>query len=154
MNRFEETRTRSLQEFKNKRFERAALFHGLSEEKKKCISCESRIVWLLPINDLDYVREVVVNTRRRKGQPPYYRGFIIVGYSELSENAKSTRPAYEFFRRVFWLRDNDRKAPNDDGGYQKGAPGEAIDPRTVSPGVMGKLTERAWGKPLSSEEIE
>lgn len=48
---------------------------------------------------------------------------------------------------------NDRSAPH--GRYQDAAPLEAVDPRTVSPGIHGKLTDRARGRrtgPLAQQQ--
>ncbi|WP_406261380.1 DUF6009 family protein [Streptomyces chartreusis] len=33
--------------------------------------------------------------------------------------------------------------------YRSSVPAEAVDPRTVAPGVWGEVTERAWGAPMS-----
>jgi hypothetical protein len=45
---------------------------------------------------------------------------------------------------VFWLKDYDRDSGH--GTYlEVSAPSEAVDPRTVAPGVSGQLTARAWG---------
>ncbi|MFB7370330.1 DUF6009 family protein [Streptomyces sp. NPDC056222] len=52
-----------------------------------------------------------------------------------------------FARRVFWVKEHDRSRP--DGVYNSGALTEAVDPRTVAPGVWGELTEPAWGGELS-----
>ncbi|GHF56250.1 hypothetical protein GCM10010504_25520 [Streptomyces griseus] len=55
-----------------------------------------------------------------------------------------------FIRRVFWVKEYDR-SEQPDGTYGTAAPSEAVDPRTVAPGVWGELTERAWGGPLVGE---
>ncbi|WTA32210.1 DUF6009 family protein [Streptomyces chartreusis] len=45
-------------------------------------------------------------------------------------------------------KEHDRsEQPN--GMYRSSVPAEAVDPRTVAPGVWGEVTERAWGAPMS-----
>ncbi|MFJ2098373.1 DUF6009 family protein [Streptomyces anulatus] len=69
-----------------------------------------------------------------------------VGCSVLKSDAPSGDTG-RFVRRVFWVKDYDR-SEQPDGMYKTSAPSEAVDPRTVAPGVLGELTERAWGGPL------
>ncbi|MER5909699.1 DUF6009 family protein [Streptomyces sp. NPDC001982] len=100
------------------------------------------------IESFDYVRQSVelsVSTRRR---PVAWRGTgRRVGYAVLRADAPSGDVPGKFRRRVFWIKDYDRsEQPN--GTYSQSAPSEAVDPRTVAPGVWGELTERAWGSPL------
>ncbi|MBD2414430.1 hypothetical protein H6H01_27660 [Nostoc calcicola FACHB-3891] len=47
-------------------------------------------------------------------------------------------------RRVFYLCPEDRYF-DPEGTYKHGAPPEAIDPLTVSPSVLGSVTDRASG---------
>lgn len=111
---------------------------------------EDGIVWLEDPSRLDYVRESLeeCSTRRRKLRQ-YPRGYArLVGYSTLRPGT----PADEFrlfTRRAFWLKHYDRDSG--DPTYKHGAPAEAVDPRTVKPGVLGELTDRAWGGPLDAE---
>ncbi|MFF3620344.1 DUF6009 family protein [Streptomyces sp. NPDC002467] len=70
-----------------------------------------------------------------------------VGYSVLKSDAPSGDTPGRFVRRVFRVKDYDR-SEQPDGTYKRSAPSEAVDPRTVAPGVWGELTERAWGSPL------
>ncbi len=108
------------------------------------IRYESNIVWLKDINDIPYVREHFDrNCSRRKGKLTY-QGHEIVGYAELDDKAPSTNR--NFSRRVFWLSPYDRAL--DPETYKIGCPIEAVDPKTVFPGVMGEITERAWGESL------
>ncbi|MEU0035520.1 DUF6009 family protein [Streptomyces sp. NPDC006333] len=53
----------------------------------------------------------------------------------------------KFIRRVFWLKDYGR-SERPDGKYERSPSSEAVDPRTVAPGVWGQLIEQAWGAPL------
>ncbi|MFD2623268.1 DUF6009 family protein [Streptomyces chumphonensis] len=109
---------------------------------------EDGIVWMEDIGSFDYVRQSVelsVATRRR---PVPWRGAgRRVGYAVLRPDAPSGDVPGKFVRRIFWVKDHDRsEEPN--GTYSRSAPSEAVDPRTVSPGVWGELTQRAWGAPL------
>jgi hypothetical protein len=109
---------------------------------------EVRIVWTEDVSALDYVRETLsVDAGTRRGPVPWRGHGRRVGYSVLRADAPSGIAPGKFSRRVFWIKDHDRsEQPN--GIYQTAAPSEAIDPRTVSPGVWGEITERAWGGPL------
>ena len=103
---------------------------------------EGRIVWLRDIGPLDCVREDLwqVPFRRRAPRKGALPGRL-VGYAELRPDAPGDNG--RFWRRVFWLKEYDRDSGA--GPYLRvGAPCEAVDPRTVAPGVPGELTERAW----------
>ncbi len=56
-----------------------------------------------------------------------------------------------FKRRVFWIKEHDR-SEQPDGVYKSDAPSEAVDPRTVTPGVWGGRTDRALGVPTPEEQ--
>lgn len=109
---------------------------------------EECIIWEEDIDALDYVRwnTTYAGTRRR---PVPWRGEgRRVGYAVLTKHAENnTGHRGYFYRRVFFLRDHDRDR-QPEGVYATGAPIEAVDPRTVRPGVLGSVTERAWGSPL------
>lgn len=119
---------------------------------------EENIVWLADLADLDYVRESEAFAERPRG-PIEFRGpGRLVGYSELRSDAPSTGgpgPA-SFLRRVFWLKPYDR-GEGPDATYAAGTPAEAVDPRTVSPGVPGWQTCRSWFAdrgPFSNEALD
>ncbi|MFD3537221.1 DUF6009 family protein [Streptomyces sp. NPDC058664] len=57
-----------------------------------------------------------------------------VGYSVLKPDAPSGDTTGRFVRRVFWVKDYDR-SEQPDGTYKTSEPSEAVDPRTVAPGV-------------------
>lgn len=111
------------------------------------LSDESEIVWTVPIDDLDYVRESLDITKRRSGKPPYHKPGRLVGYANLDPSTTATRDSGRYDRRTFWLLPRDR-SESTDSPYTTYAPLEAIDPRTVAPGHPGRLTPRAWGGPL------
>ncbi|MGW1595410.1 DUF6009 family protein [Streptomyces sp. NPDC002343] len=117
-------------------------------ENPEALEHEDGIVWTEDVEAFDYVRQSVepsVSTRRN---PVPWRGSgRRVGYAVLRPDAPSGVVPGKFVRRVFWVKEHDRsEQPN--GTYKRTAPSEAVDPRTVAPGVWGELTERAWGASL------
>lgn len=110
---------------------------------------ETKIVWLEDISELDYVRQSLDRLPTRRGKPPYHRDGRMVGYVMLGPKAKASRSSGTFRRRVFWLKPHDRDSwPT--GLYERGAPAEAVDPRTVAACVKGYKTERSEGGPPST----
>ncbi|MGW7329932.1 DUF6009 family protein [Streptomyces sp. NPDC054840] len=107
---------------------------------------ESTVVWLENPDDLDYVRQALDKTARRRGKPRYARDGRMVGYSELDEHAEADPDSGLQLRRVFFLLPHDRDS-EPDGLYQEGAPGEAVDPRTIEPRRVGEKTPRSQGGP-------
>ncbi|NYV73393.1 DUF6009 family protein [Streptomyces sp. UH6] len=118
----------------------------ISEEE---IAHETELVWLEDPQDLDYVRQSLDRLPTRKGKPAYHRDGRMVGYAILGPGAKPSRSSGTFRRRVFWLLPHDRDT-DPTGLYTKGAPAEAVDPRTVAAGVKGYKTERSEGGPPST----
>ncbi|GGY13112.1 DUF6009 family protein [Streptomyces anandii] len=113
------------------------------------ISHETDIVWLEDIEVLDYVRQSLDRLPTRRGKPAYHRPGRMVGYALLSPQAKASRSSGTFRRRVFWLLPHDRDS-DPEGLYAKGAPAEAIDPRTLKARMKGYKTERSEGGPPST----
>ena len=106
---------------------------------------EANVVWLEDLDNLDYVRQALDKSGRRTGRPRYARDGRIVGYAELDKDAEASPASGLFQRRTFFLLPHDR--PNEpEGLYKEGAPGEAVDPRTVLPGCVGEKTPRSQGK--------
>jgi hypothetical protein len=103
---------------------------------------ELEIIWLEDIAEIDYVRQGAYLLRGRSVAPPRVAGERrVVGYATVGQEAR--RVGGHCLRRVFWLKTYDRAlAP--DGPYISGVPAEAVDPRTVRPGVLGELTDRAY----------
>ncbi|WTC17131.1 DUF6009 family protein [Streptomyces cellulosae] len=117
-------------------------------ENRKALEYEDDIVWTEDIERFEYVRQSVELSAGTRRRPVPWRGTgRRVGYAVLCPDAPSGDVPGNFVRRVFWVKEYDRsEQPN--GTYRHSAPSEAVDPRTVAPGVWGKLTERAWGAPL------
>ncbi|PWI10869.1 transcription factor [Streptomyces sp. NWU339] len=113
------------------------------------ISHETALVWLEDTTDLDYVRQSLDRLPTRKSKPAYHRDGRMVGYALLGPTAKPSRASGTFRRRVFWLLPHDRDS-EPEGLYTKGAPAEAVDPRTLEPRVKGYKTERSEGGPPST----
>lgn len=106
---------------------------------------ETELVWLRQaeeIQQLPYVREEFVACRGPQGKPLTSR--CLLGYTRV--DPRRTYFGGLYWRRVFWLAPHDpRHHGHRTGVYRRGAPMEAVDPRTVAPGVPGRLTSRAWG---------
>ncbi|WP_330345169.1 DUF6009 family protein [Streptomyces longwoodensis] len=118
------------------------------QEHLKALEHEEEIVWTEDIEKFDYVRQSVAHSVKTRQRPvPWSGNGRRVGYAVLRGNAPSGAVPGHFVRRVFWVKEHDRsEQPN--GMYRRSAPAEAVDPRTVAPGVWGEVTERAWGAPL------
>ncbi|MFF0515523.1 DUF6009 family protein [Streptomyces sp. NPDC004250] len=103
---------------------------------------EEVVVWLESTENLDYVRQALDKSTRRRGKPRYERDGRMIGYANLMSEAGKDPDSGLFERRTFFLLPHDR--PNDPTGpYEVGAPGEAVDPRTISPGRVGMKTPRS-----------
>ncbi|MFJ2061240.1 DUF6009 family protein [Streptomyces sp. NPDC087908] len=103
---------------------------------------EDNVVWLEDPEELDYVRQALDKTPRRRGKPRYHRDGRMIGFVELSDAAEADPDSGLQKRRVFYLLPHDRDA-EPDGLYRAGAPGEAVDPRTIQPGHVGSKTARS-----------
>ncbi|MET8566025.1 DUF6009 family protein [Streptomyces flaveolus] len=103
---------------------------------------EADVVWLEDPENLDYVRQALDKVPTRKGKPRYSRDGRLVGYTNLQAGAASDPDSGLFARRSFFLLPHDRdQQPH--GPYAVGAPGEAVDPRTIEPGKVGAKTRRS-----------
>ncbi|MFC7979050.1 DUF6009 family protein [Streptomyces cinereoruber] len=103
---------------------------------------EVEVVWLEDIDTLDYVRQSLDRVNSRTGKPRYERDGRLVGYTNLAKNATRDPDSGLWPRRTFFLLPHDRDS-NPTGDYAVGAPGEAIDPRTIAPGNAGAKTLRS-----------
>jgi hypothetical protein len=103
---------------------------------------EDKVVWLEDLEHLDYVRQALDKTRRRNNKPPYARDGRMIGYVTLDDQAEPDPDSGLYKRRVFFLLPHDRDSIPD-GVYREGAPGEAVDPRTIKPKQPGAKTSRS-----------
>lgn len=103
---------------------------------------EAEVVWLENPEDLDYVRQALDKVPTRKGRPRYSRDGRLIGYTNLQAGALSDPDSGLFARRAFFLLPHDRDQ-QPQGPYAVGAPGEAVDPRTIEAGRVGAKTPRS-----------
>jgi Family of unknown function (DUF6009) len=103
---------------------------------------EENVVWLESPDCLDYVRQALDKTRRRDTKPAYARDGRMVGYAILDNTAEADPDSGLYKRRVFFLLPHDRDTLPE-GLYREGAPGEAVDPRTIGPKKPGAKTPRS-----------
>ncbi|MEW2064919.1 DUF6009 family protein [Streptomyces sp. NPDC007002] len=103
---------------------------------------EAKVVWLENPESLDYVRQALDKTPRRKNRPRYARDGRMIGYIELTTEAEADPDSGLYRRRVFFLLPHDRDS-DPHGVYRQGAPGEAVDPRTIEPNRVGEKTPRS-----------
>ncbi|MFJ8936414.1 DUF6009 family protein [Streptomyces sp. NPDC102365] len=107
---------------------------------------EEHVVGLEDPDHLDYVRQALDKTRRRNTKPPYARDGRMVGYALLDDQAEPDPDSGLYKRRVFFLLPHDRDSlPS--GLYREGAPGEAVDPRTIE--VKKEKTPRSQSGPAA-----
>lgn len=96
------------------------------------LSYEGSLVWLCPLESLDFVRHGVVdNAARRTGRVTLSAGLMVVGYANLLTNAPRHPRTGGFVRRVFYWR------PEDLQRNLNRPPEDAVDPATLLPGHEG-----------------
>lgn len=96
---------------------------------------ESKIVWLVDISKMPWVREWQVDFCSRKGVSKkrlseLQRDLILVGYAELKDDAPPTFTEGDqeyFYRRIFTIRETDNQV------YKGDYPVEAVEPFSVEP---------------------
>ena len=97
------------------------------------LAYEKSIVWLEDIGSIPYVRTVRVRcARSRRGRLRVNSGERVVGYAKLLPDAPRDPLTARYTRRLFYLKeaDLDLRAGQ--------PPSNAVDPRTVLPGVAGE----------------
>lgn len=109
---------------------------------QQALAHEREIIWLEDISGIDYVRQGAYLLRTRTRPPAKEAGERrLIGYTTVGPNARGV--GGYFLRRAFWLKTYDRLY-DPRGPYRTGTPAEAVDPRTVQPGVEGEVTDRAY----------
>jgi predicted DNA-binding protein len=103
---------------------------------------EAKIVWLVDISKMPWVRESEVNffTRKeisKKRLSELEQGQTLVGYAELENDAPPTGTQKCFIRRIFTLRENDYEVYKVDNPTQADHPSEAVEPLSVEPKHKG-----------------
>ena len=108
------------------------------------LAYERSILWIKNIDHVRFVRTVEVRcARSRRGALNLSSGERVIGYAKLTSNAPRDRKTDCFTRRLFYLKPSD-------SDEQSSVPKDAVDPRTILPGVRGKtfiLTVGPLGHP-------
>ncbi|MCA9224837.1 MAG: hypothetical protein KDA47_04465 [Planctomycetales bacterium] len=97
------------------------------------LSFEKSIVWLEPLDSLDFVREAVVDNARSRRGPLGSPNMIVLGYSKLTPDAPRDPVTGAYTRRLFYWKPSDAQRNMND------FPADAVDPRSVLPGQRGEL---------------
>ncbi len=96
------------------------------------LAFEKSIVWLRPLETLDFVRVAMIRTAKsRRGPLLCSAGVTILGYAKLTLDAPFNPQTRAYSRRVFYLMENDSELNMNQ--FPKGA----LDPQTILPGVVG-----------------
>ena len=99
---------------------------------------ESSILWLLPIESLDYVRVAVIHHANTRRGPLALKGDVVLaGYSKLADSGPAHPRTHGFTRRVFYLTMDDGRRNLID------VPETAVDPSTLLPGQAGSAPDIA-----------
>jgi hypothetical protein len=108
---------------------------------RRPLAFEKSIVWLRPMENLDFVRVALLRSARSRRGPLLAEGAgTVVGYSKLTTDAPRDPKTRAFTRRLFYLKDEDSQL------NMNQFPPNTIDPCTVLPGIVGE--------PPNVEEIE
>jgi hypothetical protein len=100
---------------------------------RRPLAFEKSIVWLRPIENLDFVRMAILRrARSRRGPLVVQAKGVVVGYSRLTTDAPRDPKTGAFVRRLFYLKDEDSLL------NMNQFPTNAINPQTVLPGVIGE----------------
>ncbi len=103
------------------------------------LAYEKSILWLQDIDSVRFVRTVDVRcARSRRGALNLSTGERVIGYSKLTPDAPRDRETHCYTRRLFYLK------PSDTDELSR-VPVDAVDPRTVLPGVHGETPIIAVG---------
>lgn len=103
------------------------------------LAYERSIVWLEDIDRLPFVRVVEVRcAKSRRGKLLLNGSERVVGYTKLMADAPRDLVTSRFTRRLFYLKDGDEQLTT--------PPEQAIDPRTLLPGVLGQRPARKSDK--------
>lgn len=114
---------------------------------KDPLAYEKSIVWLKDIEGVRFVRTVDVRcARSRRGALNLSTGERVIGYSKLTPDAPRNRETDCFTRRLFYLKPSD-------SDKQSRVPQDAVDPRTILPGVRGETPVIAVG-PLGQISLD
>ena len=103
---------------------------------RSALDFERSIVWLESIEALDFTRVKTVTTANaRDGLPEVDEPVIVLGYSTLLDDAPVHPLSKKYIRRVFYLTVDDAQL------NMNAFPDDAVDPRTVLPGIEGSAPD-------------
>ncbi|MGE0757152.1 MAG: DUF6009 family protein [Pirellulaceae bacterium] len=102
------------------------------------LAYEKSILWLHPIQDLDFVRVAYIRNANSRRGPLVARGVgLVAGYSKLTEDAPRDPRTQVFTRRLFYLTEEDLSLNLNQ------IPTGVFDPRTILPRRQGRAPRRA-----------
>lgn len=104
---------------------------------------ENLIIWIEDVTEMPYVRELLLTglPSRARRPPQWSCPHRLVGYATLSADAPNSGYPMSFTRRLFWLNKSDLERHRLDVRHWPHVPVEAVDPKTVRPGVPGRMPE-------------
>lgn len=95
------------------------------------LAYEKSIMWLEDIDPIRFVRTVEVRcARSRRGALNLSTGERVIGYAKLTPDAPRDPKTDHYTRRLFYLKASDTDP-------RSSVPPDAVDPRTILPGVRG-----------------
>jgi hypothetical protein len=95
------------------------------------LAFEKSVVWLQPLDSLDFVRVAVIDHAHSRRGPLSCPNMIVLGYTKLTSDAPRNSATGAYRRRLFYLRPADSRLNLNE------TPEGAIDPRTILPGAAG-----------------
>ncbi len=100
------------------------------------LAFEKSIVWLRPLDTLDFVRVATIrNAKSRRGPLLSSANVTILGYSKLTSDAHFDPQTKAYTRRMFYLTERDFELNSNE------FPEGAIDPQTILPGQPGRAPD-------------
>ena len=100
------------------------------------LAFEKSIVWLCPLETLDFVRVATIrNAKSRRGPLLCTAGVTILGYSKLTPDAPCHPQTRAYTRRLFYLMESDFEL------NMNQFPAGSLDPQTILPGVAGSAPD-------------
>lgn len=107
---------------------------------EESLNYEKEIVWLYDLSNYPWAREEFADFPTRQGNCKS-DGRQLIGYAELEDNTPPSsnhgHPEY-FHRRIFVINYGDYEGYKNSNNF----PGEAVDPLTVKPKILGTSPKR------------
>jgi len=107
-------------------------------QRENPLAFEKSIVWLRPLETLDFVRVALIrNAKSRRGPLLCSANATILGYSKLTADAPFDPLTKSYTRRLFYLTSGDFEL------NMNQFPAGALDPQTILPGETGSAPDLA-----------